>query len=117
MNAFILTTLACLAALLGGWVAFRGRQRLNLALGFTAGLILGLVAFGLLPEVFNLAKSLNLDFIWPMLGLVSGFLLIHVIEKAILIHGGQEKRYGKHSHPAVGKISALALCAHSFLDG
>lgn len=117
MNAFLLTLLASFAALLGGWAAFRGRSRLNLALGFTAGLILGLVAFELLPEIFKIAQSQNLDPKWPMIALVAGFLFIHVIEKLLLIHSGQEKDYESHTHPQLGTISALALCGHSLLDG
>ena len=117
MNAFMLTVIASLGALLGGWVAFRGQKRLNIALGFTAGLIVGLVAFELLPEIFDIAQKQHLDPKWPMIALVVGFLFIHIVEKLILIHGGQEKRYGPHTHPDVGKISAAALCGHSFLDG
>lgn len=117
MNSLLLTLAASIAALFGGWAAFKGRKHLNLALGFTAGLILGLVAFELLPEIFSASQTQNLDFKWPMMAFVAGFLFIHIVEKAILIHGGQEKRYGPHSHPAVGTISALALTGHSFLDG
>lgn len=117
MNSALLTITACLAALLGGYAAFKGRKRLNLALGFTAGLILGLVAFELLPEVFRTAQANSIDFKWPMMALVFGFLFIHILEKTILIHGAQEGDYSDHRHPAVGVISAAALCAHSFLDG
>jgi ZIP family zinc transporter len=117
MNGWILTILASLGALVGGWAAFKGRKHLNLALGFTAGLILGLVAFELLPEIYNVTQSQGLDPKWPMLALVAGFLFIHIIEKTVLMHSGQEKKYGPHSHPAVGTVSALALSGHSFLDG
>ena len=117
MNGWLLTIASSLAALLGGLAAFSGRKHLNLALGFTAGLILGLVAFELLPEIFYAASMQELDFKWPMIALVAGFLFIHITEKGILIHSGQEKRYGPHVHPQVGTISALALSGHSFLDG
>lgn len=117
MNGILLTLLASIGALVGGWAAFKGQKRLNLALGFTAGLIIGLVAFELLPEIFNVAQKQTLDFKWPMISLVVGFLFIHIVEKLVLVHSGQEKRYGPHSHPRVGKISAIALCGHSFLDG
>ncbi|MEX0881296.1 MAG: ZIP family metal transporter [Candidatus Saccharimonadales bacterium] len=108
---------AALAALVGGFIAIRGRRRLHLALGFTAGLILGLVAFDLLPEIFEISESESLDPIWPMITLVSGFLLFHVIEKFILIHYGSEEKYGPHRHPFVGVAGAVALSGHSFLDG
>lgn len=117
MNGLLLTITACLGALLGGYAALKGRKRLNLALGFTAGLILGLVAFELLPEIFHAAQANSIDFKWPMMALVFGFLFIHILEKTLLIHAGQEGDYSAHSHPAVGLVSAAALCVHSFLDG
>jgi zinc transporter ZupT len=112
-----LSLLAAIAALVGGFIAIRSREKINLALGFTAGVILGLVAFDLLPEIFNITKNKNLDIIWPMVALVTGFLLFHVIEKSILLHNSHENQYGLHTHPYVGLAGAIALCGHSFLDG
>src|SRR3990167_10993856 len=117
MEVFLFSAAASMAALFGGYVAFRSRQKLSLALGFTAGLILGLVAFDLLPEIFEIAQTQVLDPIWPMITLVIGFLLFHIIEKSILIHHAQEARYGPHQHPYVGVAGAVALSGHSFLDG
>ena len=42
---------------LGGVVALRSRDRLHLVLGFAAGVMLGLVAFDLLPELFELSEA------------------------------------------------------------
>jgi ZIP family zinc transporter len=112
-----LCALAALAALAGGFIAINSREKINLALGFTAGIILGLVAFDLLPEIFEITKSQTLDIIWPMVALVSGFLLFHIVEKSILIHNSHEGQYGSHQHPYVGIAGAVALCGHSFLDG
>lgn len=117
MLVFLLSVAAALAALIGGFTAIRSRNKLNLALGFTAGIILGLVAFDLLPEIFDITKSQNLDIVWPMLALVSGFLLFHIVEKSILIHNAHEAEYGPHQHPYVGVAGAVALSGHSFLDG
>jgi zinc transporter ZupT len=117
MLVFLLSVLAALAALVGGFTAIRSRSRLNLALGFTAGIILGLVAFDLLPEIFEISRSKQLDIIWPMISLVSGFLLFHIVEKSILLHSSQEAEYTTHRHPYVGIAGAVALSGHSFLDG
>ena len=117
MTAFLLAILAALAALIGGLIAIRGRKQLSYTLGFTAGVILGLVAFDLLPEIFKIVQNTGLDSKWPMITLVIGFLLFHIIEKFILIHHPQEDNYGPHVHPHVGVASALALAGHSFLDG
>jgi zinc and cadmium transporter len=117
MIVFLLSVLAALAALAGGFVAIKSRSYINLALGLTAGIILGLVAFDLLPEIFEITKNKNLDIIWPMVAFVVGFLLFHIIEKSILLHNSHESQYGVHQHPYVGIAGALALCGHSFLDG
>ncbi|MBI3494435.1 hypothetical protein HY004_00415 [Candidatus Saccharibacteria bacterium] len=74
MQIILLSLAASVAALLGGLVAFKGRSKLNLALGFTAGIILGLVAFDLLPEIFEIAGTHGLDPMWPMIALVVGFI-------------------------------------------
>jgi len=117
MNGIILSVFAGLAALVGGYVAFRSRSKLNLALGFTAGIILGVVAFDLLPEIFSISYDQALNVLWPMIALVAGFLAFHIVEKLILIHQSNEDEYGPHVHPYVGVAGASALAGHSFLDG
>lgn len=113
----IFATISALAAVLGGVIALKNVKKLHLMLGFTAGSLLGLVGFGLLPEIFEHVNEGVIDARLPMIALVVGFLLFHVIEKFILIHESQEKQYPAHSHPHVGRVSAVALIGHSFLDG
>ena len=105
-----------LSTLLGGLVAFRNRHRMHLLLGFTAGVLLGVVAFDLLPEVFALESGRS-GVPHVMLTFAAGFLVLHVLERLILMHHGQESTYAEHRHPTVGLTSALALSAHSFMDG
>lgn len=117
MTVFLLTLAASLAALLGGYAALRSRKLLRYALAFTGGLVLGLVAFDLLPEVFTIAQAQKLDTTWPMIAMTAGFLLFHVLEKFVPLHEGTEEQYGPHRHPRLGTARALALTGHSFLDG
>lgn len=109
--------LTFLATFAGGIVAIRMRDRLHLILGFTSGVLLGVVAFDLLPEIFEMVHENNLDARWPMVALVAGFLLFHSGEALLLIHHAHEDSYANHKHPQVGIFSAFALIAHSFLDG
>ena len=117
MLVFLLTIAASIAALAGGYTALRSRRWLNLALALTAGLVLGLVAFDLLPEIFDISNTRHLDPVWPMVALVSGFLLFHIFEKFVPIHEASEAQYGPHRHPRLGTVRAIALSGHSFLDG
>lgn len=115
----LLSFAAFISTLLGGLVAFKSKDKLHRVLGYAAGVILGVVAFDLLPEIFEMVGELNIDPTWPMIALVVGFLLFHIVEKSILIHHAQEEDYQSHGHhhPQVGVASALALSGHSFLDG
>jgi len=102
---------------LGGLFALKNRDRLHRVLGYTAGVLLGVVAFDLLPEIFKIAQVSSIDPTQPMIALVSAFLLFHIAEKTLLMHTSHEDEYGRHYHPSVGVLSALALAGHSFLDG
>lgn len=116
MVPILLSAATFLSTLGGGLVGLRNRDRLHRLLGFTAGVVIGVVAFDLLPEIFdNLGHGITAR--GAMIALVCGFLLFHIIEKSILIHHSQEHEYGVHHHPQVGFASALALSGHSFLDG
>lgn len=113
----LLAFAAFCATLLGGATALRFRDNLHRLLGYTAGVIIGVLAFDILPEIFRLVSEHHFSTTGPMIALVVGFLLFHIVEKSILIHHQHESEYGDHHHPDVGIASALALSGHSFLDG
>lgn len=102
---------------LGGLVSLKYKDKLHLILGFTAGVLLAVVAFDIVPEIAELAGKTRIGFHQPMIALVVGFLAFHILEKLLLIHHAHEETYGEHKHPAIGVVSALALSAHSFMDG
>lgn len=120
MNAMIPGLLAVatfISTLCGGLTALKQRDAMHRFLGYTAGVLLGVVAFDLLPEIFEQLTDQHRQATGAMVALVCGFLGFHIIEKSILIHHSQESDYGVHHHPHVGIASALALIGHSFLDG
>jgi len=112
-----LTIAAVVSTLAGGAMALRFRDRLHYLLGLTAGVLLGVVAFDLLPEIFALAQAHAFDPSGAMVALVVGFLLFHSLEKFVLVHPAQEEHYTHHHHPNVGLASAAVLAAHSCMDG
>jgi ZIP family zinc transporter len=79
MSAVILSLATFFSTLIGGLFGLRYRDHLNLLLGFTAGVLVGLVSFDLLPEIFRLVYSLHLDSTGPMIALMGGFLLFHIV--------------------------------------
>jgi ZIP family zinc transporter len=117
MNVVLFALTAMTSTALGGLFALRFRDHLHLILGFTAGVLLGVVAFDILPEIFALAAEYGLEPGRSMVAMVVGFLLFHSMEKLTVIHHAQEETYADHHHPQVGLFSALALVGHSFMDG
>lgn len=117
MQAIILSIATFLSTMLGGLFAVRFRHRLHLIMGFTAGVLLGVVIFDIFPEIIAMISENHFSTTPVMIALVVGFLLFHIFEKFLVIHHSHEEKYADHRHPQVGMFSALALAAHSFMDG
>ncbi|GAA2273177.1 MULTISPECIES: ZIP family metal transporter [Kitasatospora] len=126
MTAVLVAAGAFLTTLIGGIVAQRTGDRRHLVLGFAAGLMLGVVAFDLLPEALNSAPQELHGVPQALLMFAGGFLAIHVVERAVAIHRGHEGEYAAHTHgqghahgarQGVGLAAAGALVGHSLLDG
>jgi zinc transporter ZupT len=117
MSAVLLTLATFFSTFAGGLFALRFRDRLHFILSFTAGVLIGVVSFDILPEIFSLAGEQGIEATGAMIALVVGFLFFHSLEKFILLHHVHEDDYAAHHHPQVGVLSALALAGHSFMDG
>lgn len=118
--ALLLAAVTALATASGGLLALRSKDRLHLVLGLSAGLLLGLVAFELLPEVFTAGAGEFLNVPVVALALVGGFLILHLLEKFAGGHEPIESEYGEgHSHASnvAGTLGAVAMGGHVFIDG
>ncbi|QFG23435.1 ZIP family metal transporter [Actinomadura sp. WMMB 499] len=132
--AVLVSVLAFFMALAGGLAAMRVRDHRHLVLGLAGGLMLGVVAFDLVPESLELSGAHPLGVPAPMIAFAAGFLLLHVVEQAVAIHRAHEDEYAPHEHPAgrphghghghapgggssIGLVTAFALVTHSLLDG
>ena len=117
MSAILFSLISFFSTFFGGLFAVRFKNKLHLIMGLTAGVLLGVVAFDIFPEIISQVNQRGFRPIEPMIALVVGFLLFHILEKTIVIHHAQEGSYAQHHHPQVGILSALALTGHSFMDG
>lgn len=117
MTLIFLGIATFISTLIGGYFSIKNQDKLYRVMAFTAGAILAVVFFDIFPEIFDLVKENNFNFISVMISLVAGFLFFHILEKSILIHHHHEGDYKDHKHPHVGIVSSLALIGHSFMDG
>ena len=99
--------------MLGGAFALRLRDRLHLILGFSAGAVVAVAFFDLLPEALDLAGTAHAPAF--ILGFVAfGFLLYLTLDRLLLLgheHAEEDKTHSK------GHVRAGSLSIHSFLDG
>jgi ZIP family zinc transporter len=118
-SAILFAGFTVLATTLGGVLAFRSKDRFHLVLGLSAGLLLGLVGFDLLPEVFDMNTDKFAGVPLISIAIVAGFLILHILERGFGSHEPAESHYGHdHDHHSVsGVIGALAMGGHVFLDG
>lgn len=117
--AIIFAAITVLATTLGGFIALRASDRFHLVLGLSAGLLLGLVGFDLLPEVFEMNKTMWLGVPAVSVAILAGFLSLHIIEGTFGSHEPAESDYGHdHEHHNIaGAVGAVAMGGHVFLDG
>jgi len=118
-SALALSVLSVVAAAIGGLIGIRVKDRLHLALGLSAGVLLGLVLFDLVPEVLELSDALVGEVPAVMVVMAVGFMALHVVERWIGVHHAHEDEYGEHDHPmpVVGLVSAGVIATHAFIDG
>lgn len=113
--AVLLGISAVLATALGGVFALRRRHRLQLVLGFSAGAVLGVALFDLLPEAMELATP---RYAPSTVALVVGigFFAFTLLNRAVLRHpetGTTESTSARRR----GALGAASLSLHSALDG
>jgi ZIP family zinc transporter len=115
-----LAAITVIATFMGGLLALRAKDRFHLVLGLSAGLLLGLVGFDLLPEIFEMNSS-DLGGVKTIsVALISGFLFLHFLEQFVGSHEPAESDYGhdhKHAVEIAGVVGAIAMAGHIFLDG
>lgn len=104
---------------LGGLMAVRLRDRLHLMLGFSAGAVLGVVLFEILPEVADGARAQGVRLADLTLFSAGAFLAFFALERVTGLHGAREHEHrgGAEHRSELGVLSASGLSLHSFIDG
>ena len=117
IEALLLAILTFISTFSGGMFAIKNKDKLHLIMSFTAGVLVAVCFFDILPEVVSLSVDKHLDITNAFIAVVVGFLAFHILEKTILIHHAHEGEYADHKHPTIGVAGASGLSFHSLLDG
>lgn len=111
---FVLAFCTFISTLVGGLFALRFNKSLPYFFAFSAGSLIAISFFELLPESMSLGESAGLAFREIALVVVASFLFYHLIERFFLTHHHDDD--SNHAH-VMGPIGAGSLVVHSFFDG
>ena len=116
------------STLIGGLVALRLKDKLHLILGFSAGAVIAVAFFDLMPEAIDIGSRYFAVTTIPSI-VALGFLVYLVLDRVIFLHthtdddhvqGETAAEHGQHSESKQshrGILGAGSLSVHSFLDG
>ena len=107
---------ALVSTFLGGMFALRFKDKLHLILGFSAGAVIAVAFFDLLPEAITLANGkYEVSFITSIMAL--GFISYTILDRFVFFHShSHENEDEKHVNKR-GVLGAGSLSIHSFIDG
>jgi ZIP family zinc transporter len=117
---YVLAAAAFCATLSGGLFALRFKDKLHLVLGFSAGAVIGVAFFDLLPEAIALGGG-HFGTATITSVVAFAFLVYLFLDRFVLLHAHADEE--GHGDPfdtlraSRGTLSAGTLSVHSFLDG
>jgi zinc transporter ZupT len=116
--AIALSAATFVMTLLGGLLALKLQDRLHLILGFSAGAVIGVAFFDLIPEAASLVGPSNATsgsdgFVFVLVAV--GFVGYMILDRTVAPHGHKGARTERLWQR--GALGAASLSLHSFLDG
>lgn len=109
---YIICTITFFTTMAGGLFALKFKDKLPLILGFSAGAVIGVVFFDLLPEALELgSRQYHIGMITSIAAL--GFMFYMMLDRLALLH----KHSAKENNENRGNLGAGSLSVHSLLDG
>jgi zinc transporter ZupT len=109
----ILSFATVICTFFGGLFALKFKDKLHLILGFSAGAVIGVAFFDLLPESIALAGA-GYEIATVTSVVAAGFVFFMILDRMIELHAHED---GEHGHQNRGRLGAASLAIHSFLDG
>lgn len=111
---------AFVSTFLGGLFALRFRDKLHLILGFSAGAVIGVAFFDLIPEAISLGSAFyEIGVLTSLVAL--GFITYMVIDRLMIsqghCHDEECQTHTDDHHEYRGTLGAVSFAVHSFLDG
>jgi zinc transporter ZupT len=110
-------TIAFVMTLLGGAFGVKYRRSIIILMAFTAGVLIALSLFELLPEIFSLAQKTQAPLDAALFTVASGFIFLFAINQYIF---NPQKNVGKRQkslRSSSGLLATSEFCTHALLEG
>lgn len=115
MTIWYIGAATVISTYLGGLFAIRFRDKLHLILGFSAGAVIGVAFFDLLPEAISLGqKFIATSYITTTMAV--GFIVFMLVDRLVTV-GVRHNQSDLENKTRRGQLGAGSLSLHSFLDG
>lgn len=111
---YLIGLATALSTFLGGVFALKYKDKLHLILSFSAGAVIGVAFFDLLPESMDLMSGMYSSRVVTAIAAI-GFASFMLLDRLTVFHGHSEEECHNPYHR--GKLGASSLVLHSFLDG
>lgn len=115
LTLIFITIASFFSTFLGGLFALKFKDKLHLILGFSAGSVIAVAFFDLIPEAIELGQEkFEISFITSLIAL--GFVIYMILDRFIFLHSHNHEEGETCLHPR-GKLGAGSFSFHSLLDG
>jgi zinc transporter ZupT len=105
------------ATLAGGVLAVKFRRRIGILAAFTAGVLIALTFFDLLPQIFMLSQKAEASLVGALLVVALGFIFLYVLDHH-LFHNRKTSNNNKGVYRStLGLLATFEFCSHAFLEG
>jgi zinc transporter ZupT len=114
----VLSFITFLATLAGGYTAAKNRSKFGYIAAFSAGVLIAVPLFQLLPTSLTLAAKTNVTAQAVLYVTGLGFIFLYMLERLLAVkkvRSGDTWKFERHSTGGFYGASELAL--HSFVDG
>ena len=109
--AIALSAAAFLMTLLGGLLALKLQDRLHLILGFSAGAVIGVAFFDLIPEAVSLTGTRG-SASMTVAVVAIGFVAYMILDRTVAPHGHKGERVGlRPRHARLAVNAAMTWCS------
>jgi zinc transporter ZupT len=113
---YLIGVTTLLSTLCGGLFALRCRDKMHLILGFSAGAVIGVTFFDLLPEAVQLGtKQWSVSVVTTTVAV--GFIVYMLLDRLLFFHVHPHATHAYRPTSQRGILGAGSLSVHSFLDG